>query len=52
MKSSPEASISVRGAAPGDAEAVAGIYNHYVADTIVTFEEEPVRASEFGPPRR
>jgi phosphinothricin acetyltransferase len=52
MPSAPEASIVVRSAAPGDTEAVAGIYNHYVADTIVTFEEEPVRASEFGPPRR
>lgn len=28
-----------------DAAAVAGIYNHYVAHTIVTFEEEPVTAA-------
>jgi L-amino acid N-acyltransferase YncA len=48
MPSSPEATIAVRGAAPGDAEAVAGIYNHYVAETIVTFEEEPVPASEIA----
>lgn len=46
MPSSPEASIAVRSATPADADAVAGIYNHYVADTIVTFEEEPVQASD------
>jgi L-amino acid N-acyltransferase YncA len=40
--------MAVRSAAPGDAEAVAAIYNHYVAATIVTFEEEPVQASEIA----
>ena len=38
--------ISVRPASPADAGAVAGIYNHYIADTVVTFEEEPVSAAE------
>lgn len=33
---------TVRPATVADAEAVASIYNHYVTDTIVTFEEEPV----------
>jgi L-amino acid N-acyltransferase YncA len=48
MPSSPEVLVAVRSAAPGDAEAVARIYNHYVADTIVTFEEEPVKAPEIA----
>lgn len=29
-----------------DAEAICAIYNHYVTGTIVTFEEQPVAASE------
>jgi len=29
-----------------DAESVCTIYNHYVTDTIVTFEEQPVTAAE------
>ena len=37
----------VRAAEPRDAGEVAGIYNHYVAQTVVTFEEEPVPAAEF-----
>jgi phosphinothricin acetyltransferase len=40
--------IVVRAAAAQDAEAVARIYNHYVAETIVTFEEEAVTASEMS----
>ena len=40
--------VTVRMATPEDAEALAGIYNHYVAETIVTFEEEPVTASEMS----
>jgi L-amino acid N-acyltransferase YncA len=38
--------VRVRAAAAEDAEAVASIYNHYVANTVVTFEEEAVSASE------
>ncbi len=37
---------TVRPATAG--EALAGIYNHYVAETIVTFEEEPVSPSEMA----
>ena len=37
---------SVRAAMASDAAAVASIYNYYVTDTIVTFEEEPVPAEE------
>ena len=35
---------TTRAATPSDAAAVADIYNHYVTETIVTFEEEPVAA--------
>lgn len=37
-----------RDAAAGDAGAVARIYNHYVAETVVTFEEDAVSAGEMG----
>ena len=37
----------VRAAEPRDAGEVAGIYNHYVSETVVTFEEEQVSAAEF-----
>jgi len=38
----------IRSATTADAAALAGIYNHYVANTIITFEEEPVRAPEMA----
>ncbi len=38
----------VRAAAPGDAAAIAAIYNHYITATVVTFEEEPVAAAEMA----
>ena len=38
----------IRAAAQADAEAIADIYNYYVTDTIVTFEEEPVSKSEIA----
>ena len=37
----------IRPAAPEDAAALAALYNYYVADTIVTFEEEPVAPEAF-----
>jgi phosphinothricin acetyltransferase len=33
--------MKIRPASTGDGEAIARIYNHYVAETIATFEEEP-----------
>lgn len=36
----------IRAATSGDAKAIAGIYNPYVAETIITFEEQPVSAQE------
>jgi L-amino acid N-acyltransferase YncA len=32
----------IRNARPEDAEAICGIYNHYVLKSTITFEEEPV----------
>jgi phosphinothricin acetyltransferase len=36
----------IRSAHPSDAEAIVGIYNHYVTNTTITFEEQPVSAEE------
>ena len=33
---------AIRPASESDAAAIAAIYNHYVAHTVITFEEEPV----------
>lgn len=34
--------LSIRPATAADAWAIAGIYNHYIRNTVVTFEEEPL----------
>lgn len=36
----------IRNVKPTDAEAIANIYNHYIENTIVTFEETPIDAHE------
>ncbi|TAM96161.1 MAG: N-acetyltransferase family protein [Rhizobiaceae bacterium] len=36
----------IRNATDADAPAICAIYNHYVADTVVTFEEQPVTTTE------
>jgi phosphinothricin acetyltransferase len=36
----------IRPVACGDAEAIARIYNHYILNTIITFEEEVITAEE------
>lgn len=41
-------SIVIRAATAADAEAIARIYNHYIRETIVTFEEEPVSPSDMA----
>jgi L-amino acid N-acyltransferase YncA len=38
----------IRQAVSADAEGIARIYNHYIRETIVTFEEEPVATSEMA----
>jgi len=39
-------SVDVRDAVSADAAAIAAIYNHFITNTIITFEEEPVTATE------
>lgn len=36
----------IRPAEPRDAEAIAAIYNHYIVNTIITFEEEVITAQD------
>lgn len=38
----------VRAVRPSDAARICGIYNHYVAGSVVTFEEAPVTAGEMA----
>jgi phosphinothricin acetyltransferase len=38
----------IRAATASDAPIIAAIYNHYIRDTIVTFEEEPVTAVDMA----
>ena len=38
--------VNIRDIMAADAEAVAGIYNHYIKRTIITFEEESVSSQE------
>lgn len=40
--------LVIRAATAEDAGAIAAIYNHYVLETIVTFEEEPVAPEEMA----
>lgn len=40
--------VAVRDACTADAAAIASIYNHYVRETIITFEEEPIDADEIA----
>jgi L-amino acid N-acyltransferase YncA len=41
-------SVIVRSASAADAEAIARIYNYYILNTVITFEEEPVSAQAMG----
>lgn len=38
----------LRAATPADAAAIAGIYNHYILNTVVTFEEEALPVEEMA----
>ncbi len=44
----PGSPPTIRDATADDAEAIAAIYNHYVTQTTVTFEEVPVAAAEIA----
>ena len=39
---------AIRAADDGDAEAIARIYNHYILNTVVTFEEETITATDMS----
>ena len=39
---------SIRAATPDDADAICAIYNHYVSNTAISFEEEPVSSGEMA----
>jgi phosphinothricin acetyltransferase len=47
LSRSPERT-AIRAATAADADGVAAIYNHYIEQTVVTFEEEPVSAAEIA----
>lgn len=38
----------IRAAEASDAEAIASIYNHYIENTVITFEETPVSADDIA----
>ena len=40
--------VAIRSGGVHDADAIADIYNHYVKRTIISFEEDPVTASEIA----
>jgi L-amino acid N-acyltransferase YncA len=44
MLQEPVSPVTVRSALPSDAEQICFIYNKYIADSHITFEEEPVQA--------
>jgi L-amino acid N-acyltransferase YncA len=48
MQSHSRGDTTIREAAASDAAAVADVYNHYVTETVVTFEEEPVPVAEMA----
>ena len=39
---------AIRKVTEADAQAICGIYNHYVTDTVVTFEQDPVSVPDMG----
>lgn len=40
--------LSIRNAAVQDAQQICDIYNPYVRDTVITFEQQPLAATEMG----
>lgn len=48
MPNDPNPDTAIRAALAADAAALCSIYNRYVAETAVTFEEEPVSSDEMA----
>jgi len=44
----PTDTMNLRDATPGDASAIAAIYNPYILDTTISFEEDPVDVGEMA----
>ena len=44
----PKEAAVIRPATANDAQAIARIYNHYVLNTAITFEEQPVTAAQMA----
>jgi phosphinothricin acetyltransferase len=40
--------VNIRDATPRDADAICRIYNYYIAETVITFEEEQIDATEIA----
>jgi len=40
--------MNIRPCQPGDYQAVADIYNYYIEQTVISFEEEPLSAKQLG----
>ncbi len=47
-KQSMSEAVAIRAATPADGEVLARIYNHYIASTVVTFEESLLAAADMG----
>lgn len=48
MSANDKAGMEIRDATPADAASIADIYNWFITETVVTFEEEPVTAFEIA----
>lgn len=48
MSDPAKAAVNIRDAAIADAKVVAGIYNHYILNTTITFEEQAVTDSDMA----
>ena len=48
MQSTQAKAVVIRGATIGDGDQIAAIYNHYITDTLVTFEEAVVTGDEMS----
>lgn len=46
MPANDSEALTIRSASSGDAAAIAAIYNHYISESVATFEEEPVEPAD------
>jgi L-amino acid N-acyltransferase YncA len=48
MAEMPSETTTIRPVESSDSNSIVAIYNHYVAKTVITFEEEPIEAGELA----